>query len=86
MSNVVDFKSADKFQVDYIYDDGKIVGVKHPKWPFRIQRKDDKIALVSECDNEPFGILSADEFNAIIMAWLLIDDPELIDCAKGDEE
>jgi len=80
MSNVVDIDSGGRYEVGYIFDEGdKVVGVTHPDWPFRIMRVDDRIALVCEDNDEPFGELDADIFNTILMCWLLVDDPKLID-------
>jgi len=70
-----------KFKCDYIFDGDKVVGVKHPDWNFRIQRNllRNEIALVSEGNDEPFGIIDADVFNTILMCWLLVDDPKMVD-------
>lgn len=86
MSNVIELKPEEKgFDVEYILDeDKKVIGVTHPKWPFRIMRnqKDkNKCAFVCEETDEPFGVLDRDMFNTLLMCWLLIDDPELIDSA-----
>ena len=80
MGNVVNlFDKKEGYEVQYIMEDGKVIGVTHPSWPFRIQRKDDEIALVAEDNDEPFGIIDADMFNTILMCWLLIDAPKLIE-------
>lgn len=77
-----------KFNVDYILDkDKRVVGVSHPDWPFTIMRnKDNKMETAIVCNNtdEPFGVLDSDVFNTILMCWLLIDDPRLIDDAAQD--
>ena len=72
-----------KYEMEYISEDGQVVGIRHPKWPFRIMRKDNEAAFVCEETDEPFGILDRDVFNTILMCWLLVDDPESIDRANG---
>ena len=76
------------YKCDYIFDGDRVVGVKHPDWSFRIQRNliKNEIALVSEDNDEPFGILDADVFNTILTCWLLIDDPKLIESAVEQAE
>ena len=36
-------------------------------------------AIVCSNTDEPFGVLDSDVFNTILLSWLLIDDPRLID-------
>lgn len=83
-----DYMDQGKFNVDYIVDkDKKVVGVSHPDWPFTIMRnQQSKMETAIVCNNtdEPFGILDSDVFNTILMCWLLIDDPKLIDGAVQD--
>ena len=83
MSNVIELKpNDDGFTVDYVFgDDGRVSAVGHPEWPFKIVRNEGEIAFVSE-DGEPFGILDADKFNTVLMCWLLVDSPDLIDEAQ----
>jgi hypothetical protein len=84
MGSVTRLPKTGKFDVEYGFgDDGKIVAVTHPQWPFRIMRNGERIALVCEDGDEPFGELDADVFNTIVMCWLLVDDPELITQAAG---
>ena len=82
MSNVVSMGAAnkkDELDVTYVMDDkDRVIGVGHQGWPFTIMRKDDEIALVCNETEEPFGICSREQFNTILMCWLLIDQPELI--------
>ncbi len=72
-----------KFQV--IADkDKKVIGIKHSDWGFRIQRNGDRIAFVSEPDNQPFGELDAEVFNTILGCWLMVDDVKTLkECSKG---
>jgi hypothetical protein len=85
MGEVVSLEPDKKYGCDYIMgEDGKVVAVTHPQWGFRIMRNDDRIALVCEDNDEPFGELDADVFNTILMCWLLVDDPDLIDAAAQD--
>lgn len=79
MAKVFDFPVKGKYEIDYIFEDEKVIAISHPKWPFRIQRKGDRIALVSDVDDQPFGEMDADVFNTILMCWLLIDAPNLMD-------
>lgn len=83
MGEIIKLKPTGKHEVHYILNaDKKVVGVTHPDWPFRIMRnQDDKTetAFVCEDTNEPFGVLESDVFNTVLIAWLLIDDPKLID-------
>ncbi len=81
MENVIELFRNKPYEVEYIKEKGKIVGVSHPQWPFRIMRRDNIIALVCEKTDEPFGELDRDVFNTVIMCWLLIDDPKIIDDA-----
>ena len=90
MNNIVKIKSKDeidqgKFNVDYIFDkDNNVIGISHPEWPFvimRDQKNKTETAIVCSNTDEPFGILDSDVFNTILMSWLLIDDPKLIDDA-----
>lgn len=75
-----------KFSVTYVVDENKkCVGISHPDWPFTIMRNQhnkSETAIVCNNTDEPFGILDSDVFNTILMSWLLIDDPNLIDEAK----
>lgn len=85
MGDLVSLIQKQKYEVDYILEDGKVIGITHPKWPFRIMRKDGETAFVCEDTDEPFGILNRDIFNTILMCWLLIDDPELVDGSSKEE-
>lgn len=80
-----DYMEQGKFKVDYIYDiDKKIIGVSHPDWPFVIMRNQEnktETAIVCSNTDEPFGALDSDVFNTVLLCWLLIDDPKLIDDA-----
>mgnify|MGYP003630085866 CR=1 FL=1 len=84
-----DYMGQGKFNVDYIVDkDKRVVGVSHPDWPFTIMRNQDnktETAIVCNNTDEPFGILDSDVFNTILMCWLLIDDPKLIDEAMCEK-
>ena len=84
MSNVIPIDKG-KYEVEYIFDDKKIVGVTHPEWPFRIMRNGGRVALVCEQTDEPFGELDRDVFNTLLMCWLLIDDPNLLDGGVIDD-
>lgn len=82
-SNVVEFPAKGTFDVEYVMVGQKVIGMTHPLWPFRIQRKGDKIAFVSEDDDQPFGELNAEVFNTIICCWLMVDDADTLkECAK----
>ena len=83
MGDLIEADFGTAFEVEYVFDGEKIIGVTHPLWSFRIQRKDNKIAMVCEETDEPFGELDRDVFSTILMCWLLIDDPEII--AKAEE-
>ena len=86
MGNITQIKPSGKYEVHYIMDENKkVIGITHPEWPFRIMRNQDgktETAFVCEDSDEPFGILDSDVFNTILMSWLLIDDPKLIDDAS----
>lgn len=90
ISNLSDELEQGKFSVDYIMDENKnCVGVSHPDWSFTIMRSQNnksETAIVCSNTDEPFGILDSDVFNTILMSWLLIDDPKLIDEAKINDE
>tara|TARA_R110002012_G_scaffold72014_2_gene184284 strand:- start:4 stop:306 length:303 start_codon:yes stop_codon:yes gene_type:complete len=79
-----------KFSVDYIMDKNKkCVGVSHPDWSFTIMRNQhnkSETAMVCNNTDQPFGVLDSDVFNTILMSWLIIDDPNLIDEAKVSED
>lgn len=86
MGNVVSldtFNEDKKFEVEYILDkNNKPIGITHPDWTYTIMRNQDskkQTALVCNQTNEPFGILDSDVFNTLLMCWVLIDDPKLID-------
>ena len=83
-----DYMEQGKFNVDYVLNaDKKVIGVSHPDWPFTIMRNQDtnmETAIVCNNTNEPFGKLDSDVFNTVLMCWLLIDDPKLIDEAALD--
>ena len=89
MSNVIELNKDGKFAVDYIMDENnKVIGISHPNWPFAIIRNQDsksETAFVCDETNEPFGVLDSDVFNTVLMSWLLIDDPSLIDSARSGE-
>ena len=78
-----------RFNVDYILNaDKKAIGVSHPDWSFTIMRNQDanmETAIVCNNTDEPFGKLDSDVFNTILMCWLLIDDPKLIDKAMCEK-
>ena len=84
MSNIVQISTKEKYKVEYVFDGDRVVAVTHPEWPFRIMRENNKIALVCEDTNEPFGELDRDTFNGVIAAWLLIDDPSWFDAVQED--
>lgn len=88
--NLSDELEQGKFSVDYIMDENKnCVGISHPDWPFTIMRNHHnkcETAIVCNNTDEPFGVLDSDVFNTILMSWLLIDDPKLVDEAKIDDE
>jgi hypothetical protein len=81
--NVVEFPVNGKYEIEYIKDaEDNIIGVSHPSWPFTIMRNQKtkrEIAFVCDDTDEPFGVLDADVFNTVLLCWLLIDDPNLID-------
>lgn len=82
MTNVIQINKPErdaKYKVQYVTEDGRIVAITHPDWPFRIMRRNDRIAMVCEDTDEPFGEIDADVFNTILACWLLIDDPKLIE-------
>jgi len=83
-----DYMEQGRFDVDYVLNaDKKVIGVSCPDWPFTIMRNQDtnmETAIVCNNTDEPFGILDSDVFNTILMCWLLIDDPKLIDDAAQD--
>jgi hypothetical protein len=82
MGKVLPFPDIGKYEVEYIFDGDKVVAITHPMWPFRIMRKDGAVALVCEDTDEPFGELDRDVFNTLLVCWLLIDDPSIIDSIK----
>ena len=85
VSNVINFPVKGKFDMDYIFDDNdKVVGITREDWGFRIQRNGDRIAFVSDVDDQPFGELDAEVFNTVIGCWLMIDDVETLKgCSEG---
>lgn len=78
-----------KFGCEYLFDDnGEVRGVSHPEWPFsiRIDRyTGDDVAFVCKDTGDAFGEMSKDQFNTILICWLLVIDPELIDRASSYE-
>lgn len=89
MSNVVDlFTESQEYEIEYMYtDDGDIKAVSHSDWPFWIVKNGDERGLVCKETDEPFGVLGKNNFNTLLMCWLLIDDPKLIDmAARRDDE
>lgn len=80
-NNVVEFPAREEHEIHYVMEGDRIVGVTTPDWPFRIQRKDGKIAIVCQETDEAFGAVDADRFNVLLVAWLLADDPAIIDQA-----
>lgn len=84
MGNVIEHnftQQQEGFEVDYILTpDNEVVGISHPEWNFQITRSDDgKLAAFVTDDGEAFGELPADKFNTLLISWLLIDDPSLVD-------
>ena len=86
MDNIVELFNKNKFEVEYVYSGDKITGVTHPEWPFTIVKNGLQRALVCKETNKPFGKMMKDDFNTILMCWLLIDDPELIDTASQSKQ
>jgi len=84
MSNVTEMFKKNGYEVEYIFSGDKITGITHPDWPYAIVRNGAQRALVCKETDEPFGKLMKDDFNTLLMCWLLIDDPELIDAAAKD--
>tara|TARA_R110002020_G_C15790452_1_gene730137 strand:+ start:49 stop:336 length:288 start_codon:yes stop_codon:yes gene_type:complete len=91
MNNIIDIKKIKdigqgKFNVDYVFNSEKeCIGVTHPDWSFTImrnQKNKQETAIVCNTTDEPFGVIDSDVFNTVLMCWLLIDDPKLIDEAK----
>ena len=87
MDNITNlFNKKEGFEVEYIYSGDVITGITHPDWPYCIVRNGAQRALVCKETNEVFGKLMKDDFNTILMCWLLIDDPDLIDAAAKDDK
>ena len=89
MANVINlFEEKGRYDIEYIKNsDGKVVAISHPDWSFDIVKNENETAFVCKNTDEPFGILPSDIFNTVLMSWLLIDDPDLIDSAAygGDD-
>lgn len=85
MNNVINLPVKGKYDMDYILDSSdKVIGITRKDWDFRIQRNGDRIAFVSEADEQPFGELDASVFNTILGCWLMIDDVETLkSCSEG---
>lgn len=86
--NFEDYLNKGSFDVDYtINDEGKITAVSCKDWPFVICRDNEETetGLVCKETGEPFGILESNQFNTVLMCWMLIDDPGLIKLAASNE-
>ena len=83
MGDLVNLNKEANYDVEYILDgDGSISGVTHPSWPFEIMRDQEtktETAFVCKTTGEPFGIINSDQFNTLLMCWLLVDSPEIVD-------
>jgi len=80
-----DFPGQGRYAVDYILDEKeRIVGVGHPDWPYTIKRDGDDVSFYS--DGDRFGTLPHDIFNTILICWLMIDAPHLIDSAASTKD
>ena len=84
MSNVIEIKK--KGEIEYIFDGMDLAGVSHSLWDFRIMRKGPDRILESKKTGEAFGKLGSGAFNSTLLAWLLIDEPELADKLADKEE
>lgn len=77
-----------KFEVTYVKNEqGKVIGVSHPLWGFTIMRNQavkNITAIVCNETDEPFGVLDSDVFNVVLLSWLIIDDPDLIDQTSNE--
>tara|TARA_R110002096_G_scaffold294349_1_gene488682 strand:- start:297 stop:554 length:258 start_codon:yes stop_codon:yes gene_type:complete len=78
MNNVTDIKKAEG-DIEYIFDEGVVIGVRHSSWKFRIMRNGGKVAFVCDETEQPFGELDGKGFNSTLLAWLLIDEPSIAD-------
>lgn len=90
MSNVISLEDK-KDDVQYAVDEnGKIAGVTHPKWNFIICRDKEGKKTAFVCDNadteEIFGELDSEMFNQVLLAWLLIDQPDLVDSVSEKQK
>tara|TARA_R110000851_G_scaffold273794_1_gene426430 strand:+ start:527 stop:829 length:303 start_codon:yes stop_codon:yes gene_type:complete len=86
VDNIIDlFEGSDYHKVEYIFNGDVITGITHSSWPFAIIKNGNQRAFVCKETNEPFGKLMKDDFNTILMCWLLIDDSELIKKATNHE-
>ena len=83
MNNVIEIKK--KGEIEYIFDQGVVIGVRHSSWKFRIMRSGGKVAFVCDESEQPFGELDGDVFNSTLIAWLLIDEPGMADKLADDE-
>ena len=84
MGDIVQLPVKGKFDIVYVTDENdKVIGITRDDWGFRIQRNGDRIAFVSEVDDQPFGELDSEVFNTILGCWLMIDD---VDTLKGCSE
>lgn len=84
MTDVIDlFKGKKGYEVEYILSGDVVTGVTHPEWPFAIIKNGTQRAFVCKETDEPFGKLTKNDFNTILMCWLLVDDPDLIDSAAS---
>ena len=80
MNNVTElFKEKQGCEVEYILNGDVVTGVTNSDWPYAIVRNGAHRALVCKETNEVFGKLKKGDFNALLMCWLLIDDPDFID-------
>ena len=84
MSNVISIKK-EKGDIEYIFDQGVVIGVRHSSWKFRIMRNGGKVAFVCDESDQPFGELDGDVFNSTLIAWLLIDEDGFADKLADDE-
>jgi hypothetical protein len=87
MSNVIEFPSNEDDEILYTVKGDKVNGVKHSSWNFWIQFDQGIAGLISEVDGQTFGELDKRKFSEVLLCYLLIADPDLVDsvCQQCDE-
>lgn len=79
--NIEDYRKTEG--VEYMLDESKVVGVTHSRSSMVIMRDDTgkETGVIDRVTGNAVMTMNSADFNELLISWLLIDNPSLIDDA-----